>query len=125
MEQTLDQVRAELAAIHDELLALPRDDFSRRAELQERRNELRQKSRELAEGLPLHDRAALLAAFNRLQELRDRLVEAHLPGGDAVGVAGLDNGVLSAVNQAISSGVGIDEIELRLAEIVEQLKSSE
>lgn len=125
MEQTLDQVRAELAAIHDELLALPRDDFSRRAELQERRNELRQKSRELAEGLTLHDRAALLAAFNRLQELRDRLVEAHLTGGDAIGDAGIDNVFLSAVNQAISSGVGIDEIESRLAEIVEQLKSSE
>src|SRR5690606_3854104 len=31
---SLDEVRAELAAIHEELLTLPTDDYSRRVELQ-------------------------------------------------------------------------------------------
>lgn len=125
MEQTLDEVREELAAIHEELLALPVDDFGRRSDLKERQNELRQKSHALAEGLPLHDRESLKAAFVRLQIVRDRLLEEKLAvSGEGAGDAGIDNVFINAVNKAIASGLGIDEVERRLQEIVRQLKSS-
>jgi hypothetical protein len=125
MEQTLDQIRDELAAIHDELLELPVDDFSRRSELKDRRNELRQKSRQLAEGLPLHDKAALVAAFQRLEKERDRLLDTRLSVvGEGSGDAGIDNIFIGAVNKAIESGLGIDDIEKRLTEILQQMKSA-
>lgn len=125
MEQTLDQVREELAAIHDELLALPVDDFGRRSALKERQNELRQKSHTLAEGLPLHDREALKAAFLRLQTVRDRLLDERLAvSGEGAGDAGIDNVFINAVNAAIDSGLGIEEVEKRLQEIVRQMKNS-
>lgn len=125
MEPTLDQVRDELAAIHDELLELPANDFTRRTELKDRRNTLRQKSHELAEGLPLHDKAALVAAFERLAKERDRLLSARLSvTGEGAGDAGIDNVFIGAVNAAIEAGIGIDDIELRLAEILRQMKSA-
>ncbi|MDH3189602.1 MAG: hypothetical protein OEM39_03045 [Acidimicrobiia bacterium] len=125
MEPTLDQVRHELASIHDELLELPANDFARRSALKERQNELRQKSRELAEGLPLHDAEALKKAFKRLEEVRDRLLDERLNvSGEGMGDAGIDNVFIGAVNRAIESGLGIDEVEARLAEILRQLKSS-
>jgi hypothetical protein len=125
MEPTLDEVRHELAAIHDELLAIPATDFGRRSELKERQNLLRQKSRELAEGLPLHDAEALKKAFKRLEKVRDRLLEERLNvAGEGMGDAGIDNVFIGAVNRAIESGLGIDEVEARLAEILRQLKSS-
>lgn len=125
MEQTLDQVRDELAAIHDELLALPSDAFGKRSALKERQNELRQKSHRMAEGLPLHDKEALLSAFKRLEKERDRLLATRLHVvGEGAGDAGIDNVFINAVNTAIESGVGIDDIEKRLAEILQQLKSA-
>lgn len=125
MEPTLDDVRHELAAIHDELLSLRADDFARRSELKERQNLLRQKSRALAEGLPLQDAEALKKAFKRLEKVRDRLLDEKLSvAGEGMGDAGIDNVFISAVNRAIESGLGIDEVEARLAEIVRQLKSS-
>ncbi len=57
MELNLDQVRQELADIHEELFALPQDDFSRRVELKDRQHELRQMSARLVEGQPMHDAA--------------------------------------------------------------------
>ena len=125
MEPTLDQVRHELASIHDELLELPAYDFARRSAVKERQNELRQKSRELAEGLPLHDAEALKKAFKRLEKVRDRLLDERLNvAGEGMGDAGIDNVFIGAVNRAIESGLGIDEVEARLAEILRQLKSS-
>ncbi len=125
MEANLDQVREELAAIHDELLDLPADDFERRTGLRERQNELRQLSHQLAEGQPLHDAKALQTAFLRLEKVRDRLLEERLSvSGEGAGDAGIDNVFIGAVNRAIDSGIGIDEIEARLAEILQQMKSS-
>jgi hypothetical protein len=125
MEPTLDQVRDELAAIHDELLSLPANAFDRRSTLRDRQNELRQMSHEMAEGLPLHDKQALLAAFKRLEKERDRLLETLLNvTGEGSGDAGIDNVFLHAVNTAIESGVGIDDIEARMREIIEQMKSA-
>lgn len=125
MEPTLDQVRDELAAIHDELLDLPADDFNRRAELKDRQNELRQLSHSLADGLPLHDKEALVAAFDRLAKERDRLLAIRLSTvGEGAGDAGIDNIFINAVNTAIESGIGIDDIEKRLAEIVQQMKNA-
>lgn len=125
MEQTLDQVREELASIHDELLSLPADDFAKRSELKDRQNELRQKSYELAEGLPMHDKSALIAAFKRLEQERDRLMAGRLyVSGEGAGDAGIDNVFISAVNTAIESGVGLDDIEKRMTEILQQMKSA-
>ncbi len=126
MEPNLEQVRRELTDIHEELLALPTDDFARRSELKERQNELRQLSHKLLEGEPLHNAETLRAAFNRLQEVRDRLLEKRLSTGVAtsIGDAGIDADFTSVVNKAIEAGIGIDEIEARMKEILEQLRSS-
>lgn len=62
MEPTLDQVRQELADIHDSLLSTAPDDLTTRSQLEDRQNELRQLSSKHIEGEPLHDRAALKAA---------------------------------------------------------------
>ncbi|REK17495.1 MAG: hypothetical protein DWQ40_09255 [Actinobacteria bacterium] len=125
MELTLDQVREELATIHDQLLALPVDDYAARADLKERQQELRQLSAKLAEGLPLHDRDALLAAFNRLHEVRDRMIAERLSvSGEGAGDAGIDNVFISAINKAIDSGLGLEDVEKRMEQILRQLKSS-
>lgn len=123
MEPNLDQVRHELADIHEELLALPADDFDRRAQLQSRQNELRQLSAQLVEGLPLHDAEILKAAYERLHQLRDRMIEERL-GASSTGGDSVWGGVTVALNQAIDEGMGTDEIEARLKEILEQLDSS-
>lgn len=126
MEPTLDEIREELAAIHDKLLALPEDDFAARSELRERQTQLRQRSYELAEGLPLHDKEALLAAYKRLEVVRDRMLEERLSvSGEGAGDAGIDNMFLNAINRAIDSGAGFDEVEARMAEIIQQLKSAD
>lgn len=126
MEPTLDQVRQELTDIHEELLSLPADDFERRVELKDRQNELRQLSHRLVEGQPLYDAEALRAAFNRLAALRDHLLEKRLSESAAtsVGDAGIESDFTSVVNKAIESGLGIDEVEARLKEIIEQMRSS-
>ncbi len=125
MEPTLDQIREELATIHDKLLALPADDFAARSELRERQTQLRQRSYELAEGLPLHDKEALQAAYKRLEAVRDRMLAERLSvSGEGVGDAGIDNIFLNAVNRAIEAGAGYDEVEARMAEIIQQMKSA-
>ena len=78
MEKDLDRVRSELSEIHEQLLALPADAFDERSKLKDRQNELRKLSHELIEGEPLHSRQALSAAYERLHEVRDRLLELHL-----------------------------------------------
>jgi septation ring formation regulator EzrA len=123
MEPTLDQVRQELADIHDELLQLPADDFARRAELHSRQNELRQLSAKLVDGLPLHDAAVLKAAHERLQAVRDHLIEERL-GASSSGGDSVWGGISVALNKAIDDGVGTAEIEQRLKEIVDQLRTS-
>jgi hypothetical protein len=124
MEPNLDQVREELAAIHDELLGLPVDDFDRRAELKSRQNELRQLSAKLVEGLPLHDAATLKAAYERLHSVRDHLIEERL-GASSSGGDSVWGGISVALNRAIDEGVGTAEIERRLKEILGQLQSSD
>jgi hypothetical protein len=124
MEPTLDQVRMELAEIHEQLLETPRDDFATRADLKERQEALRQKSHELAEGKSMHDAATLKAAFDRLHKERDRLLDKHLAmDSTSVGDAGIDSTFLNAVNKAMDEGQGIDEIEARMKAIVKQLKA--
>jgi uncharacterized protein YhaN len=125
MEPTLDQVREELAAIHDELLSLPATDFSRRSALKERQQELRKLSHELAEGLPMHEKAILVAEFRRLHQVRDRLLDERLSvSGESAGDAGIDNLFINAVNRAIDSGAGLDEVERRISKIIVQMKSA-
>ncbi|MEX2133416.1 MAG: hypothetical protein WEB67_04665 [Acidimicrobiia bacterium] len=125
MESTLDQVREELAAIHDELLVLPVDDFKGRSALKDRQQELRQLSHVMAEGLPMHNKEILVAEFKRLHQVRDRLLEERLSvTGEGVGDAGIDNMFINAVNAAIAAGAGLDEVEKRINEIIVQMKSA-
>jgi hypothetical protein len=125
MEPTLEQVRTELAEIHEELIALPPEDFGHRADLRTRQNELRQLSGELIQGEPLHNRKALEAAYTRLQDVRDRLLEHHLShSSTSVGDAGIDSAFVNAVNKAMDSGLGLDDVEARIGEILAQLRSS-
>ncbi len=125
MEMNLDQVRQELTAIHDELLNLPADAYDRRAELQDRKNELRQLSAQLIEGEPLHDADLLRAAFQRLQDVRDQLLKQHVdPGSTGAMDTGFEGEFTAVVNKAMQSGLGVDEIEARMTEIVKQMKST-
>jgi hypothetical protein len=126
MEPTLDEVREELASIHDELLALPADDFSSRSALKERQQELRKLSHELAEGIQMHDKAILVAEFKRLHKVRDRLIDERLSlSGEGAGDAGIDNLFINAVNRAIAAGAGLDEVEKRISKIIVQMKRGE
>lgn len=125
MEPTLEEVRQELTDIHEELLALPVGELGRRSDLRERQNTLRQLSRSLIEGQPLHDKAVLRAAYERLQEVRDRLLNQHLShSSTSVGDAGIGSEFTNAVNKLIDAGIGIDEIEARLKEILSQMRSA-
>lgn len=125
MQPDLNEVRQELADIHDQLLALAPDDFARRFELKERQAALRRLSYELLEGEPLHDRELLRAEYRRLQQVRDRLLEQHLSHHSAsVGDAGVEGAFVTAINKAIDAGIGVDEIERRLKQILEQMRSS-
>lgn len=125
MEPNLDQVRQELADIHDELLALPPDAYDRRTQLQQRQRELRQLSHELVDGEPLHDAARLKAAYKRLQKTRDRLLKKHMQFvSTEAGDAGITGELTTTINRAIDAGMGIDEIEARLKEIIDQMRRS-
>ena len=125
MELNLDQVRQELADIHEELYALPQDDFSRRVELKDRQHALRQMSAKLVGDQPMHDAASLNAAHERLHKVRDKLLEKHLQlvsasGGDA----GIDGVFTTTINSAMGRGMELDEIEEKLKEIIGQIRSS-
>ena len=125
MEPTLDQVRQELADIYEQLLATAPDDYEQRAKLKDRQNELRQLSRRLIEGQPLHSRADLLAAYERLHHVRDHLLDLHLSqASSSVGDAGIDAVFTDAINKAMDAGHGLDEVEARLREIIEQMRTS-
>jgi hypothetical protein len=125
MEPSLDAVRQELADIHDRLLSLPVDDYASRSALKDRQNELRQLSHRLIEGEPLHDRRALETAYERLQDVRDRLLDQHLQhSSTSIGDAGIDGAFTAMINKAIDSGIGINEVEARLGKILEQMRSS-
>lgn len=118
-------MRNELSEIHDKLLALPADSFDERSKLKDRQNELRKVSHELIEGEPLHSREALKAAYERLQEVRDRLFELHLQhSSTSAGDAGIESDFTNTINKAIDAGAGLDEVEARLKKILEQMRSS-
>jgi|GEM_PF-2500028 len=120
---SLDEVRAELAAIHEELLTLPTDDYSRRVELQDRRNELRALSHDLTRELPESARNALTAEFQRLAKERDRILNQLLsPTGESVGDTGVPEQMTRAINAAIESGLGLDEIEREIRRILDRLR---
>lgn len=125
MEPTLDDVRSELADIHDRLLALPAEDFAARATLKDRQNELRQLSYELLEEAASHDADLLRAAYQRMSDLRDQLLALHLSHtSQSAGDAGIEDSFTSAVNRAIDQGRGVDEVEARLEEILRQLRTT-
>lgn len=120
---SLDEVRAELAAIHDELLRLPADDYTRRVELQDRRNQLRALSHDLARKLPEPARQSLVAEFERLAKARDHILDQLLsPSGESVGDAGVSPAMTRIINDAIESGLGLDEIERQIKSILKRLR---
>lgn len=116
-------MREELADIHDELLALPTDAYDRRSRLKDRQNELRQLSHKMVDGQNLHDAAHLKAAYERLHSLRDRLIEDRI-GAASTGGNAVWGEISMSINKAIDAGIGTDEIERRLKEILGQLGSS-
>lgn len=125
MEPTLDQVRQELADIHDELIALPADAFDRRSELKDRQNELRQLSAKLVEGEALHDADILKAAYQRLHKTRDHLLDQRMQFvSTEAGDAGVAGDITTTINKAMDAGLGLDEVEARMKEIIEQLRAS-
>lgn len=120
---SLDEIRTELAAIHEELLILDPDDFSRRVELHDRRNDLRALSAELAQQLPGPTRAVLLAAFDRLNRARDHILDTRMsPGSESVGDAGIPQHMTDAINAAIDAGMGLEEIEGQLRMVTNRLR---
>jgi len=123
MEQTLDQVRQQLADIHDELLELPTDAYDQRSRLKDRQNELRQLSHQMVDGKELHDAAALKAAYNRLAQVRDRLHDERL-SASSVGSDAVWGELATSINNAIDAGNGVDEVETRLQEILAQLRNT-
>ena len=127
MDATLDQVRQELSQVYEELLDLPHDAYERRAELQDRQNELRQLSHQLIESKPQHDKAELKAAYQHLHDERDRLLDRHISVGfsQSVGDAGIDSTFTTAVNKAMDEGLGLDEIEARLNAILDELRQAD
>ncbi len=119
---SLDEVRAELAAIHEELVDLPAEDFARRVALQDRRHHLRALSHELTSELPEGARHALVAEFDRLSRTRDRILQhrlIHHP--ESVGDAGLSSIFTDAVNSAIEHGMGLEDIEKQIRSVLERL----
>lgn len=123
LPNSLDEIRAELAAIHDELLALPPSDYSRRVELADRRNQLRARSRELAEALDSPARETLIAEFERLSRLRDWILDQRLsPASESIGDAGISSLVSEAINTAIEKGLGLDEVESQIRTVLDRLR---
>lgn len=127
MEPTLDEVREELSAIYEELLTLPADAYDRRAQLRDRQNELRQDSARLIAAQPVHDKERLHHAYSHLERVRDDLLEKQMNVGYAssVGDDGIESTFTDAVNRAMESGMGIDEVEAQMKDILEQLRSAE
>ena len=121
MEPTLDQVRHELADIHDRLLELPQDAYAERAELKDRQNELRALSHEMVDSADMHDAAHLKAAYRRLEAVRDHLIDDQISGA-SVGDDAVWGELAMNVNRAIEAGSGVDEVEARLKEILGQLR---
>jgi hypothetical protein len=73
----------------------------------------------------MHEKAILVAEFRRLHQVRDRLLDERLSvSGESAGDAGIDNLFINAVNRAIDSGAGLDEVERRISKIIVQMKSA-
>ncbi len=119
---TLDEIRRELAAIHEELLTLPADDFARRADLQDRRNALRALSRDLTRLLPDDARTTLEASFDRLARERDRILDRHVAASESIGDAGVSMQMAQAINDAIDAGFELDEVERQIKVILDRLR---
>jgi len=77
----------------------------------------------MVDGEPLHDAAHLKAAFQRLQSLRDRLLDDRI-GASSTGDDAVWGEMFTAINSAIDAGVGTNEIEERLKEILGQIRRS-
>jgi hypothetical protein len=124
MEVTLDEVRLELASIHEQLLALAPDAFAARVELRERQNELRALSRDLVAAKEVHEADSLRSAYVRLQEVRDSLIRAS-HGTRAISAGEARDAIADSVMTAIDAGVGRAALETLLEEILEKLRSSQ
>lgn len=93
--------------------------------MRSRQSELRQLSHQLIEGEPLYDIDALRSAYQRLEEVRDLLLDSHMSEGSStsVGDTGIDSDLTTALNNALDAGMSIDE-EARLEEILNQMHST-
>ena len=128
MEQRLDEIRTELAAIQDELLRLPGDEFDRRQQLRARQEQLREEVRRTATA------GDLLSADQikrRIEELEAQL-EAHLDNRIPFSAAaqtgfggGIDPGVLHAMHRRMDEIGGVEAIREQLRQLRDRLAAME
>lgn len=124
----LDEIRAELAGIQEQLLALPDDAFGERSRLVERQHELRAEAEGLRDELP-ETRAALVDELERLRARYDEIMRQRLNVAAAGAGDEAQGGVASAQEVAfrMDEATGRRDLErrivrlrARLAELSEQ-----
>jgi hypothetical protein len=128
--QGTDGLLKELAAIADELSALPEDSFEDRARLQKRRRELHNAATQLAND-PSDPvvRASLTEELERLEEQwlalqRDRIDVVKQAGDLAAGNFGLTSDAMR-LNRAIDEARGRAELEERIRRLRTMLTDEE
>lgn len=126
MDGDLDEVRTELAAIADELIGLPAEAFARRADLHDRQHELRAEAARLGAHDPTWLRAREAVLLRRIAELDERRLRVSSVGGGAGGAGGaaIDPYEFIMLNQAITEGLGIPELQAELARVRARLAAS-
>lgn len=128
MTRPLDEVLSELAAVQDELLATPADDFGRRADLTNQQDALRAEA--AAARSTVRDDLSAQQIEQQIDHIRTQILR-HLDARPAASAAaqtgqggGIDPFLLHQMNQKASEAFGLDDLyaqlrklEVRLAEL--------
>ncbi len=120
----VDTIRRELAAIEQQLAALPAEDFGRRLDLRERRAELRAEARRA--GLAARPTDQLEDDLRTLRERHEQLVARRVSagqvgGGGGPGGGGFEPTVLVNLNAEIDEASGVHEVEQRIVALEREL----
>lgn len=125
MERSLSDILADLAGVHDQLIALPSDDFGGRADLLVRQDQLRS---EIAAAR--NDLQSAIDADTDIDQLRarvrqlERLVESHVssrpePGG---GASGDGANSLVHMHEAVNDATGFEAAKGELSRLRARLE---
>ena len=123
----ITQLLAELADVHDRLIALPSDAFAERHELRTRQDELREEAagfqQHRDEGRSRSELEAELAALRGQLEgiRRQRIDPVRQAGGGPGGGGEMGNLGALAINQSIEQAQGGPGIQARIAQIEARL----